>query len=142
MAQPPSRAEVEVVFLALAHETRRHIVALLSHLGGELPSGYLANRFKHSWPTTTRHLKVLEDAGLVEVRREGRSAMYRLRRERIERVVGGWLAHLAPVDPARTWTSSGPRTASALAERSPTSRGGRRARARTRSLAQQGTPPP
>ena len=141
MAQPPSRADVEAVFLALSHETRRHVVLLLAQRGGELPSGYLANRFKHSWPTTTRHLKVLEDAGVVEVRREGRSAMYRLRRERIERVVGGWLAHLAPVDPARTWTSSGPRTASALAVRAPTARAARRARSRASSPALQGPPP-
>jgi DNA-binding transcriptional ArsR family regulator len=142
MPQQPSRADVERVFLALSHEARRHVVTMLSHLGGELPSGYLASRFKHSWPTTTRHLKILEDAGILEVRREGRSAMYRLRRERIERVVGGWLRHLAPVDPTRTWTSSGPKTAAALAARAAAPRAPRRLRSRDKSVRVQGAPPP
>jgi hypothetical protein len=90
---------------------------MLSHLGGELPSGYLAGKFKHSWPTTTRHLKVLEDAGIVEVRREGRSAHYRLVRGKLDAVVGGWLAHLEPVGPDKTWTSSGPKSTKALEAR-------------------------
>ena len=111
---PPSLEDLDKVFLALAHGARRHVVALLGHLGGELPSGYLAARFQHSWPTTTRHLKVLEEAGIVEVRREGRSARYRLNRDRLRSVVGGWLAHLEPVSPERTWTSTGPKTSKAL----------------------------
>jgi DNA-binding transcriptional ArsR family regulator len=108
---PPARLEdIESVFAALSHEVRRHIVQLLSHLGGELPSGYLAKRFAHSWPTTTRHLHVLEAAGLVSVRREGRSCVYRLERDRIRDVVGGWLALLDPPTPEHTWRSSGPRS--------------------------------
>jgi DNA-binding transcriptional ArsR family regulator len=107
---PPSLHETECVFEALSHEVRRHIVLLLAHLGDELPSGYLAKRFAHSWPTTTRHLHVLEAAGLVSVRREGRSCVYRLERERLLRVAGGWLALLDPTTPEQTWRSSGPRT--------------------------------
>src|SRR5215470_1509709 len=64
MSVPLDLAEIEAVFFALSHEARRHIVMLLGHSGGELPSGYLAKRFQHSWPTTTRHLKVLEDVGV------------------------------------------------------------------------------
>lgn len=108
----PGLEETEVMFAALSHEVRRHIVQLLSQLGGELPSGYLAKRFAHSWPTTTRHLRVLEAAGAVTVRREGRSSVYRLERDRVRRVVGGWLAVLEPPTPRRTWRSSGPRSAS------------------------------
>ena len=103
----PTLEETDAVFEALAHEARRHIVLLLSHLGGELPSGYLAKRFQHSWPTTTRHLGVLEKAGLVEVRREGRSSHYRVHRERLSRVVGGWLENLKPSTPRQKWTSTG-----------------------------------
>lgn len=87
---------------------------LLAHSGGELPSGYLAARFQHSWPTTTRHLKVLEQAGIVGVTRGGRSSLYRLDRERLARVVGGWLALVEPVSPTKTWTSSGQRTTRSL----------------------------
>jgi DNA-binding transcriptional ArsR family regulator len=113
----PSLEEVDAVFLALAHEARRHIVLLLAHSGGELPSGYLAARFQHSWPTTTRHLKVLEEAGLVEVRREGRTSNYRLNRERLQHVVGDWLRHLEPVGPEKKWAPTGPRSTRELAKR-------------------------
>jgi DNA-binding transcriptional ArsR family regulator len=116
---PPSLDDIEAVFAALAHEARRHVVLLLGHLGGELPSGYLATRFQHSWPTTTRHLKVLEQAGIVTVTRGGRSSRYRLDRDRLERVVGGWLRHVRPPTPDATWTSSGPKTTRGLGSRKP-----------------------
>ena len=117
-SQPPlTLEEIEAVFFALAHEARRHIVLLLSHTGDELPSGYLAKRFQHSWPTTTRHLNVLEKAGLVVVERRGRSSFYRLDRERVQRVVGGWLTKLEPPTPKRTWTSKGPTSLAALTKK-------------------------
>ena len=123
----PSLDEVEAVFQALSHPARRHVVLLLSHLGGELSSGYLAARFQHSWPTTTRHLKVLEKAGLVTVRREGRSSHYRLDRERLARVVSGWLRQVNPVGPDQTWRSAGPRTIEELTRDPRTGRSGARA---------------
>ena len=110
MPSKPSLAETELVFAALAHEARREILIMLSHLGDELPSGYLAARFAVSWPTTCRHLQVLKEAGLVVVRREGRSSWYRLDRERLARVVGGWMEHLIPISPARKWKPTGPRS--------------------------------
>jgi DNA-binding transcriptional ArsR family regulator len=116
--EPPTLAEIDAVFDALAHEARRHVVLLLAHSGGELPSGYLAARFQHSWPTTTRHLHVLERAGIVHVARSGRTSRYRLDRDRLRRVVGGWLRHVEPVDPQKTWPASGPRSTSALGNRS------------------------
>src|SRR5215475_13022956 len=114
---PPSLEDLDKVFLALAHGARRHVVAILGHLGGELPSGYLAARFQHSWPTTTRHLAVLEKAGLIAVRRVGRSAFYRLNRQYVRQVVEAWLRHLDPVGPEQTWAPSGPRSTAALRQR-------------------------
>ena len=107
---PPSLEAFETVFAALSHEARRHIVQLLAQLGGELPSGYLAKRFAHSWPTTTRHLHVLEAAGLVSVRHEGRNCIYRLERDRLRHIVGSWLELTDPPTPAVTWRSAGPRS--------------------------------
>ena len=106
----PSLTEIERVFDALAHEARRHVVLLLAHHGPELPSGYLANRLSHSWPTTTRHLHVLEAAGIVTVRREGRNCMYRLERDELQRIVGGWLDLLDAPTPNQIWRSPGPRS--------------------------------
>jgi DNA-binding transcriptional ArsR family regulator len=113
----PTLAEVESIFLALSHETRRQVLILLAQRGGELPSGYLAARFAHSWPTTTRHLKVLEEAGLVEVRREGRSSQYRLRRDHLWNVVSAWLRHFEPIGPDKTWASTGAKTTRELSNR-------------------------
>jgi DNA-binding transcriptional ArsR family regulator len=105
----PDLGDVDAVFGALAHAARRQLILLLSSFGPELPSGYLARRFAHSWPTTTRHLNILHRAGVVEVRREGRTSHYRLNRPLLERVVGGWLDSLTPPTPEQTWTSSGPK---------------------------------
>jgi len=120
---PVHLADTEAVFAALAHEARRNILLILNHIGGELPSGYLAARFQHSWPTTTRHLRVLEKAGLVEVRREGRGSFYRLNRERLRQVVGTWLSNLEPVDPKKTWSSSGPKSTDRLRRTQPEPKG-------------------
>ena len=109
-ATRPSLTEFERVFDALAHEARRHIVLLLAYHGPELPSGYLASRLSHSWPTTTRHLQVLEAAGLLTVRREGRNAMYRLERGKLQRIVAGWLNLLDEPTPNQIWRSPGPRS--------------------------------
>ena len=81
--QLPTAAELDATFDALAHDARRQIVLVLAHYGPELPSGYLATRFAHSWPTTTRHLRVLEAAGLVRHERQGRERVYRLDRKRL-----------------------------------------------------------
>jgi DNA-binding transcriptional ArsR family regulator len=106
----PSLQEIDLVFHALSHEARRNVVLILSHFGGELPSGYLARRFQHSWPTTTRHLGVLERAKIVEVRREGRNSHYRLNRDRIEWVLQTWLDNLTPPTPTQRWSATGPKT--------------------------------
>jgi DNA-binding transcriptional ArsR family regulator len=116
---PPDLDDVDAVFTALAHAARRQLILTLSYFGPELPSGYLARRFAHSWPTTTRHLNILQHAGIVEVRREGRTSHYRLNRPLLERVVGGWLDNLTPPSPEQTWASSGPKFSQALGERSP-----------------------
>ncbi len=84
--------DLEVVFAALAHASRRHILLVLHFRGGEMTAGEIAGRFDCTWPTTSRHLKVLLDAGLVEQHKQGRERIYRLARERLAGVVGGWLA--------------------------------------------------
>lgn len=65
-----------------------------------MTAGEIASRFECSWPTTSRHLRQLEAAGLVESVRRGRERVYRLRRDVLDRVAGGWLAHFAPGGPS------------------------------------------
>jgi DNA-binding transcriptional ArsR family regulator len=84
-------ADVDSVFKALAHASRRHILLVLHFRGGEMTAGEIASRFGCSWPTTTRHLRVLQDAGLVRVEKRGRERIYRVDRERLDDVAGGWL---------------------------------------------------
>lgn len=84
-------ADLDEVLAALAHPSRRQILLVLHFRGGEMTAGEIADRFACSWPTTTRHLGKLRDAGLVEVERRGRSRIYRLDRERLLGVAGGWL---------------------------------------------------
>tara|TARA_R110002126_G_scaffold1402_13_gene8030 strand:- start:10474 stop:10833 length:360 start_codon:yes stop_codon:yes gene_type:complete len=88
--------DLELVFDALAHAQRRHILLVLHYRGGEMLAGDIAGRFACSWPTTTRHLGVLLDAGLVEVRQDGRHRTYRLNAARLQSVVGDWLGHFTP----------------------------------------------
>ncbi len=114
----PSLEQTQAVFDALSHEARREIVIILAHLGSELPSGYLASRFAHSWPTTSRHLSILAKARIIEVRREGRSAHYRLNHELLEHVVGGWLRLTERRSSDQKWAPQGPRTVSELAAQS------------------------
>jgi DNA-binding transcriptional ArsR family regulator len=83
---------LDAVFSALAHPQRRQILTLLLARGGAVRAGDIASRFECSWPTTTRHLRTLEDAGLVAVESQGRERIYALRSQRLRAVVGGWLA--------------------------------------------------
>ena len=84
--------EIERVFRALAHASRRHVLMVLRARGDRATAGEIARRFSCSWPTTTRHLRQLEDAGLVSVHKQGRERYYQLERKLLERVVGGWLS--------------------------------------------------
>jgi DNA-binding transcriptional ArsR family regulator len=89
-------ADAEAVFAALAHASRRQILLVLLFRGGEVTAGDIAGRFACAWPTTTRHLRVLENAGLVRVEKRGRERVYRLDRVRLLRVAGGWLRWFEP----------------------------------------------
>lgn len=79
---------LSATFAALADPTRRSILARL--VRGEATVGELAEPFAISLPSVSRHLKVLEKAGLVS---KGRSAQWRRCRLEPEalRVADAWL---------------------------------------------------
>ena len=71
-------AALDLTFRALADGTRRSMIRALA--GGRARSaGELGRQFSSAQPTISRHLKVLEQAGLVERRVEGRVHRFRLR---------------------------------------------------------------
>jgi DNA-binding transcriptional ArsR family regulator len=88
-------ADLEAVFAALAHRSRRHVLIVLKSRGGSMTAGEIADRFECSWPTTSRHLQKLERAGLVRVEQKGRERTYHLDDARLRRVAGSWLADFA-----------------------------------------------
>jgi len=59
--------------------------------GGKMTAGEIADLFKQAWPTTTRHLQILETAGLLRHERQGRTRQYRINVRRLE-LVRDWLA--------------------------------------------------
>jgi DNA-binding transcriptional ArsR family regulator len=86
-------SELDVVFGALAHVTRREIILVL-HERGELTAGDLAARFEQSWPTTTRHLAILVESGMITVRKSGRERVYSVSRDSLVGGLGLWLHQL------------------------------------------------
>jgi DNA-binding transcriptional ArsR family regulator len=97
--KPRGLAELDsydAVFGALAHQSRRTILAIMHARGGEMTSGAIAARFEHSWPTISQHLRVLQEAGLVSISMRGRERVYRLETGRLLTVTGGWLGYFDP----------------------------------------------
>ena len=76
-------------FEVLAEPRRREILDLLR--AGELPVGELVERLSVTQPGVSKHLRVLREAGLVEVRRDAQRRWYRLRAEPLAEV-DAWLA--------------------------------------------------
>ena len=62
---------------ALGHRTRRNILALLKE--APMPVGDIAERLPISRPAVSKHLRILEDAGLVEYTSFGTRNIFRLR---------------------------------------------------------------
>ena len=70
-------ADLDRTFAALSDETRRAIISQLAE--GEAPLSELAQPFAMSLTAVSKHVRVLTDAGLVEVTKRGRSRYCRLK---------------------------------------------------------------
>ena len=80
---------VPLVFEVLAEPNRRRILDLLLDRG-ELPVGELVAALDISQPAVSKHLRILREAGLVEVRADGPRRLYRTRAEPL-REIDEWL---------------------------------------------------
>ena len=87
--------ELDRVFDALASRPRRQILAYLSKT--ELTTTELATRFSMSAPAISRHLSVLENAGLVQSRREGQHVLYALVPDNLVNTLTGFAFEVCPV---------------------------------------------
>ena len=74
-------------FNAIAEPRRRHILELLA--GEERSVSEIATALELNQPSTSKHLQVLLEVGLVDARREGRSVKYRLNPQSL-RTIHDW----------------------------------------------------
>lgn len=77
-------------FNAVAEPRRRQILDLLA--GGERPVNDLVEQLRLGQPQVSKHLRVLREVGLVDVREEGRQRVYRLNGRRLK-PIHDWVKH-------------------------------------------------
>jgi DNA-binding transcriptional ArsR family regulator len=86
---------LEKIFEALASTPRRKILAYLAEV--ELTAGEIAARFDMSKPAISKHLQILENAGLVVSEKRGQFVHYALVRENLANTLNGFLQNVCPV---------------------------------------------
>lgn len=86
---------MESVFEALASTPRRKILAYLA--AAELTAGEIAARFSMSKPAISKHLSVLEAAGLIRGEKRGQFIHYALVRDNLVNTLNGFVQEVCPV---------------------------------------------
>ena len=87
--------QTDKIFAALASGPRRRILAYLSKT--ELTTSDLAARFQMTAPSMSRHLSVLENAGLVTSERRGSRVYYQLKSDSLVNTLTGFAFEICPV---------------------------------------------
>jgi ArsR family transcriptional regulator len=86
---------MDKVFEALASIPRRKILAYLSET--ELSAGEIAERFDMTKPSLSKHLKILESAGLVAGEKRGQYVFYRIERDNLAATLSTFMQAVCPV---------------------------------------------
>ena len=86
---------LDKVFEALASTVRRKILAYLS--ATDLTAGDIAARFEISKPSVSKHLSILENAGLVRGEKRGQFIHYSLVRDNLVNTLNGYVQEVCPV---------------------------------------------
>jgi ArsR family transcriptional regulator len=86
---------MEKVFAALASGTRRKILAYLS--ATSMTAGEIAERFDISKPSLSKHLGILENAGLITSEKKGQYVHYSLVPDNLINTLTGYVQEVCPV---------------------------------------------
>jgi DNA-binding transcriptional ArsR family regulator len=86
--------QADKIFEALASAQRRKILAYVSKTA--LTTSELAERFGMTAPSMSRHLSVLENAGLVTSRRQGQHVRYELNSQSLVNTLTGFAFEICP----------------------------------------------
>ncbi|MEM7081108.1 MAG: metalloregulator ArsR/SmtB family transcription factor [Pseudomonadota bacterium] len=85
---------MDTVFQALSSTVRRQMLAYLSKTN--LTAGEIADRFDMSRPAVSKHLSVLENAGLVESEKKGLHVHYSLNKDNLFAGMNDFLVNFCP----------------------------------------------
>ena len=85
-----NQRELDLAFGALAHPIRRGILARLS--SGDATVAELAKPFRVSAPAISKHMRILEEAGLLSRTKRGREHHCRLEQKRMK-AAEAWIEH-------------------------------------------------
>jgi DNA-binding transcriptional ArsR family regulator len=86
---------VNNIFEALASAPRRKILAYLAEV--DLTAGEIAARFDMTKPAISKHLQILEHAGLVTSVKQGQFVRYSIVRENLVNTLNGFVQKICPV---------------------------------------------
>jgi DNA-binding transcriptional ArsR family regulator len=98
MTRETKASRFDRVFIALADATRRSLLDRL-YLNDGQRAGQLAEGFEISRQAISKHIEVLEDAGLVITRREGRETRHFLNRAPMREIHNHWIAKYTTLHP-------------------------------------------
>jgi DNA-binding transcriptional ArsR family regulator len=88
----PRASTTSDAFNAIAEPRRRHILEFIA--GEERSVGEIADALEMGQPSVSKHLQVLRDVGLVNMRRDGRQTLYRTNAEAL-RTIHDWCGMFA-----------------------------------------------
>lgn len=86
---------IDKVFEALSSTVRRKILAYLSST--DLTAGEIADRFDISKPSISKHLALLESAGLIASEKKGQYVHYRIVRDNLANTLNNFVQEVCPV---------------------------------------------
>lgn len=86
---------MDKIFEALSSTTRRKILAYLS--ATSMTAGEIAERFEMTKPSLSKHLSILENAGLIKGEKKGQFIHYQLVQENLLNTLNGFVQEICPV---------------------------------------------